>query len=166
METFVDFALTVAIFNLIKVVIIFLVAWLIHRLSRRIAGLLLRLDSFIFPARFNRLTHMVGTSKRWSQLNQWLPAELKTARQWRQERRQTLQELLASGISLLVFVSAAIMSLAQFAEQETVVWFTTLLGMSLAFAGRTFIGDFLTGVNIIFQDRFNVGEKNPDKSPI
>jgi small conductance mechanosensitive channel len=159
MKTFVEFILTVAIFNPIKVVIIFLLAWLIHRLSRRMAGLLLRLDSFILPTHFNRLTGMVGASKSWSQLNQWLPAELKTARQGRHERQETLQELLASGISLLAFVLATIISLAQFAEQETVVWVTTLLGMSLAFAGRTFIGDFLTGLNIIFQDRFNVGEK-------
>ncbi len=169
------------IFKLSTIVITFVIAWIFHRLSWRIASLILLLHNFTFPASFLKtaatsakkdghrerkglisgLDHVVkaeAVSKQWSKLNKWLPDEFKTTHQMRQKRRETLQELLANAVSLLAFIIAILVSLSQFAHQDTVIWVAGLFGSALAFAGRTFIGDFLAGIAIIFQDKFDVGE--------
>ncbi len=184
MEIVQQFILESTIFKLINVAIFFLAAWTFDRLSWRIAGLILRVTGASLlshrpqavdaatgllkkngrrhrPGLIWQLDHLVEEtmSKKWSELNKWLPAEFKTPAQLRQERQRTLQELVASTISVLAFGTAAIASLYQFANPNTLVWILGLSSTMLAFAGRTFIGDFLAGLTIIFQDRFNVGEK-------
>ena len=67
--------------------------------------------------------------------------------------------MLANAISISAFVLATLLSVGQFVSQETVVWVAGLFGTALAFAGRTFIGDILAGISIIFEDRYSVGEK-------
>lgn len=189
MEIIEQFILISTIFKLINVVIVFSLAWLIHRLSWRIAGLFLRGKEFGLvsrptsrpdnlakgetqtepyknsdengaanPSRRNRAI-MARVSKQLMVLDKWLPAEFKTARQLRQERKQTVQELVANAISVLVFLAAILISFGQFAGPETVIWVAGLFGSALAFAGRTFVGDFLAGLVIIFQDKFAVGDK-------
>jgi small-conductance mechanosensitive channel len=143
-----------ALVNLSTILIIFAVAWLIYRMSWRIAGLILRINHT-----FDRFFPNTATSAKWLRLSQLLPSEFITPQQWRRERQQTVQELLASGISVAVFATAILITLGQFVSRETVVLVATLFGTALAFAGRTFIGDFLAGISIIFQDRYDVGEK-------
>ena len=170
METLEQFILVSTLFKLINVVIIFTIAWIFHRLAWRIARLTLRLSGFTLSTprsgHVNRLIKAVATSKRWLQLNQWLPPELKAASELRQERQQTLQELIANAVSLLVFIVAILTSLGQFVDRDTVVWVGGLFGSAVAFAGRTFIGDVLAGLSIIFQDKFDVGEKILVKSQL
>jgi small conductance mechanosensitive channel len=189
MEILEQFILISTIFKLINVVIVFSLAWLIHRLSWRIAGLFLRGKDFglasrltsqhddlahdVAPTEPYNNSHQYGTgnssrrnraimakvSKQLMVLDKWLPAEFKTPRQLRRERKQTLQELVANAISVVVFLTAILVSFSQFAGPETVIWVTGLFGTALAFAGRTFIGDYLAGLVIIFQDKFAVGDK-------
>ena len=140
--------------NVITILIIFVAAWLVHRMSWRLAGLILRINRS-----FDRFFPNTATSAKWLKLSQLLPSELKTPLQWRRDRRQTVQELVASGISIAGFTTALLLILGQFVSRETVVLVATLSGTAIAFAGRTFIGDFLAGMSIIFQDRYDVGEK-------
>jgi len=155
MEFLQEFVVTATFIKLIRVGAIFTIAWLLHRLAPRIAGLFLRLNRLFSFGGLEPIRHMT----RWSQLDHLLPPELKSIHALKQEREATLRQLVASALSLTVFVVACIASLSLFVAEETVVWVVGLAASALAFAGRTDIGDFLAGINIIFQDRFNVGEK-------
>jgi small conductance mechanosensitive channel len=94
-----------------------------------------------------------------AEIEHWLPEEFKTIHELRAQRQQTLQELIASAVTLFAFVGAIILSLHLFLDAETIVLIVSLFGSALAFAGRAFIGDFLAGISIIFQDQYAVGEK-------
>jgi small-conductance mechanosensitive channel len=152
-----------AVLSLVNIVIYFALAWLAHRLSWRIAGLILRLNDLTVPARLppqlSRLAHATTMSKTLSGVGDWFPGEFRTPQQIRAQRQKTLRELVASAVSLSAFIIAAIASLHVFANADTIVWILGLLGTALAFAGRTFIGDLLAGLAIIFEDKFAVGEK-------
>jgi len=147
----------------LSVILYFLLAWLIHRLSWRIAGLLLHLNDYVLPKRFplrlSRYDQPAHLPKGLADLNRWLPGELGDAHELRAQRRQTLRELLANAVSLAAFVGAIILSLNLFLEADSIVLVVSLFGSALAFAGRTFIGDILAGISIIFQDKLAVGEK-------
>lgn len=143
-----------AIMNIGRILLIFAVAWLCSRLSWRIAGLFLLVNRSFDPF----FPH-TAVSRKWTRLQKWIPPEFKSHQEWREERRRTLQDLLGSAISISAFVLAILISAGQFVSQETVVWMAGLFGTALAFAGRTFIGDILAGISIIFEDRYNVGEK-------
>jgi moderate conductance mechanosensitive channel len=109
---------------------LFIVAWLIHRLARAIAGRLLSLTRFA-PSRY-RL---------------------------RQERQQTLQSLVAGVITFLAFTIASLLSLSLFVAGETIVWMVGLFSAAFGLGARPLISDFLTGISFVFEDTFDVGEK-------
>jgi len=149
--------------GLLKIIIYFALAWLTHRLSWRIAGVILRLNNLTIPARLppqlSRFAQASAMTRSLSGMSEWLPAEFRESHHLRAQRQKTLRELVASAVSLAAFIVAGIASLHQFANADTIVWVLGLLGTALAFAGRTFIGDLLAGLTIIFQDKFAVGEK-------
>ena len=145
--------LTSALFKLINIAVTFIVAWIIYRMSWRIAGVGLRINHM-----FDRFFPNTATSKKQSRFQRWLPDELMAAPYIRQEREQTLQELVASAIGVVSLIVAILVSLSQFVSEDTIVWVAGLFGSALAFAGRTYIGDFLAGISIIFQDQYGVGE--------
>ena len=142
-----------ALYKPLNIAITFILAWIIYRMSWRIAAVALRINhmlDWLFPN--------TATSKKRSRFQQWAPAEFATTPQTRQERELTLQELVASGIGAASLIVAFLVSLSQYASQETVVWVAGLFGSALAFAGRTYISDFLAGISIIFQNQYGVGE--------
>lgn len=189
MEIWQQFVATSTILKFANILLLFLIAWIFHRLARRIAGLMLGINQTSMSLRQTRagdeeagtpsenlarqeqrhrarvreqLKHLVKSEamlKRWTELHDLLPAELKSPTRLRQERLQTLQVLIASAITILAFALAIVISLHNFAPTDTVVTMLGLFTTALAFAGRTFVGDYLAGLSIIFQDRFNVGEK-------
>lgn len=152
------------VFRLLNVILIFAVAFLIHRLARRLARLIMRFSDFSFapqtlPAYLDRLAGTEILAKKLAHLNQWLPAEFQEVTPARQERQQTVEEIIAGAISVLAFTMAAFAALGQFASPTTVVTVAGLLISALAFAGRDVISNYIAGLGIVFQDQFNVGEK-------
>ena len=108
----------------------FFLAWLVHRLTPRIAH-------------------------RTVQLSRFTPE----SRRPRPERQKTLQGLIASGISGIAFTAATLSSLGQFVDATTLVWMVGLFSAAFGLGARPLISDFLAGVNLIFEDAFAVGEK-------
>ncbi|MCB9078535.1 MAG: mechanosensitive ion channel [Anaerolineaceae bacterium] len=150
------------IIRLINVGLIIFLAWLIYRLSWRLAGLFLRFYEFSpshLPAHLQHHTGEEGVSKLIARLIDWLPGEIIDIPPPHEQRRQTLQEIISSAISVIAFVLAGLAILGQFAPMSTIVTVTGLLISALAFAGRTVIADYLAGFGILFQDQFYVGEK-------
>lgn len=113
-----------------RIGLFFVVAWLIHRLARRIGRRIVRLSRFT--------PH---------------------ARQPRPERQATLQGLVASTISFLAFAAATLATIGQFVRTDTLVWMVGLFSAAFGLGARPIISDFLTGVSLIFEDTFAVGEK-------
>lgn len=144
-----------------NILLYFGLAYLAHRLAGRLAGLILYLNGPLvgmrLPPQLRRFTYL---STKDTDPDASMSANgTKTVQEVIRDRRKTVRELIANGISLLVFIAALIAGLRQFADTDTVVWLVGLFGTALAFASREFIGDFLAGISIIFQDRFSVGEK-------
>lgn len=160
LEQFIGLA---TITGLLKIILYFFLAWLAHRLSWRIAGLILRLSDLTVPGRLppqlSRIAQASAITRSLPGVSDWLPAEFKESHHIRAQRQKTLRELVASAVSLAAFIAAGIASLHQFANADTIVWVLGLLTTALAFAGRTIIGDWLAGLTIIFEDKFAVGEK-------
>ena len=115
---------------LLRIVVYFLAAYLIHRLSRRLARRLLRIGSL--------------ANKR---------------RQMRPDRQKTLASLVASAITFLSVVTAVLLSLNLFVGGETLVWMVGLFTAAFGLGARPLVSDFLTGIGFLFEDTFDVGEK-------
>ncbi len=116
--------------RLIFILIFYLLAWIIFRLSRRIAARLVLLNRF-------------SSGKR----------------RWRSERLATLQGLLASAIAFVAFAAATLSSMSLFVEADTLIWMVGLFSAAFGLGARPLISDFLTGIGFMFEDTFDVGEK-------
>jgi len=114
----------------LRIGLYFFIAWIVHRLARRLSGR--------FTAR-NLLTRRRRTV--------------------RIERLQTVQSLFASIISFFAFASAALASLGIFVDGDTIVWMVGLFSAAFGLGARPLLSDFLTGVGFLFEDPFDLGEK-------
>lgn len=69
------------------------------------------------------------------------------------------QSLLGGLIQLITFSIVSIVSLVLLTDTASVLWFIGLFSAGFSFAARPLIGDYLTGISLIFEDSFEVGEK-------
>lgn len=116
--------------DVLHIGIYFLLAYLVHRLSSRLARRVLRIGSL--------------AGKR---------------RELRQERQKTLLSLVASAITFLSVVTAVLLSLSLFVDGETLIWLVGLFTAAFGLGARPLVSDYLTGVGFLFEDTFDVGEK-------
>jgi len=128
--------------RLVFVVVVFALAWLVTRVSWRIAGWLLRAAYFEGVL---RPPHPPADSL--------IPAPVAHDR-----RRQTVQLLVASLINISAFVVAFILAAGQFVSLVNLAVVTTILANAFGFAARDYVGDFLNGISNIFENRFDVGD--------
>ncbi|MBU0703832.1 MAG: mechanosensitive ion channel family protein [Chloroflexi bacterium] len=75
------------------------------------------------------------------------------------ERRETLRSVIASAISFIAFIVATIASIGRFVQLDTLVWLVGLFSAAFGLSARPLISDVLTGIGLIFEDTFAVGEK-------
>lgn len=116
--------------NLLHIGVYFLLAYLVHRLSGRVARRVLRMGGL--------------ASKR---------------REMRLERQKTLISLVASAVTFLSVITALLLSLNLFVGGETLVWMVGLFAAAFGLGARPLVSDYLTGVGFLFEDTFDVGDK-------
>ncbi len=121
--------------QLIFVVVVFVLAWLISRISGRLSGWLLKAAQY--------------DPDRWAGTEPSLD----------QRRRRTVQQLVAGFISFTAYTTALILALSQFFSLSNLAIVATVATNAFGFAARDYIGDMLNGVSNIFENRFNVGDK-------
>ncbi|GAB4579375.1 MAG: hypothetical protein Fur0022_21130 [Anaerolineales bacterium] len=109
---------------------LFLLAWLVHKAGNRLSARLMR-------------------------LNQLAPKNARPS----VERQKTLQNLIASFISVFAFIIATLISLLQFVGAETLVWMVGLFSAAFGLGASKQLGDILAGTGFLFEDTFSVGEK-------
>lgn len=73
-------------------------------------------------------------------------------------RRRTMQQIAASLIAIVVLFLAFVLSLAQFVARADLAVVVAALTSSLAWGARLPIGDFLGGINNIFESNLVVGD--------
>lgn len=112
------------------IVAFLMIAWIIHLLAGRMAGRIVKFGLFASKTRRPRT-----------------------------ERQATLRGLVASAIRLVAFVGAGLLSLGLFAELDTLIWMVGLFSAAFGLGARPLISDVLTGISLIFEDTFAVGEK-------
>ena len=151
MEILEEYILLNTLFKLGSVLLIFGVAIILHRLSGPVARLLLSSQAQ------SDQTEPETTLQPY--LEGWLPHELTVEYPLRLERRQTLRDLVSSLLSVTVFLTATITSLALFTDVGTLIWIVGFFTAGISFAAGRFVGDLLSGASIIFQDKLAVGEK-------
>lgn len=134
------------------VVVIFFLAWLVTRISGRLAGLALRLARYETPpvARFSRIAPPGD--------NQSAILENRATPSAQARRSQTVQLLLASFINFIAFIVAFILAAGQFVSLVNLAVVSTIVANAFGFAARDYIGDFLNGISNIFENRFDVGD--------
>ncbi len=116
---------------LLRVAVVALGAWGVHRLSGRLA---------------RRILHMRRMAHRRAGL--------------RNERLNTLQGLVASSISFVSILLAILISLRVLGiAADTIIWVVGLFAAGLGLGARPLVSDFLTGVGFLFDDPYDVGEK-------
>ncbi len=113
-----------------QILLFFLLAWLVHRLSSWLADRALRLRSF--APRTDRP---------------------------RAERQQTLKGLISSAISVLAFLVAGLATVSLFVDADTLVWLVGLFSVAFGWGARPLISDVLASIGFLFEDTFAVGEK-------
>jgi small conductance mechanosensitive channel len=116
--------------NLVLIFTYFLLAYLVHRLGRRMARRMLQLSRFAAERHRPRA-----------------------------ERLTTLESLIAGIISFIAFALAILLSLGRFIATDTLIWMVGLFSAAFGLGARPLISDFLTGVSFIFEDTMDVGEK-------
>ena len=114
---------------LLRVASFYLAAWVVQRLSGRIA----------------RLVYLDRLS----------PEQ----RRSRPERLATLRGLVASAITFIAFAVATFLSLSLAVETDTLIWMIGLFSAAFGLGARPLLSDFLTGIGFMFEDTFDVGEK-------
>ena len=122
--------------------LIFLVAFIAHRLAWHLAGFLLRpvsISNRSFFGRFRQVDSVNDAAH--------------------EKRRETLQQIFASLISVGAFMTAIVSTLGQFVSVDTLLWMAGFLTAAFGFGARSLVTDLLAGFNIIFEDIFGVGEK-------
>jgi len=131
----IDFSATLKqypwLLDVLRILVFFLLAWIIAKLSGRLARGLAKIS-------------------RGSQH----PSHTSTT-----EREKTLQSLIASAISFAAFTLAAIISLSLFVDSPTLIWIVGLFSAAFGLGARPVISDVLVGISFLFEDTFSVGEK-------
>ena len=122
--------------RILFVVAIFLLVWLVTKISNRLAGWLMRVGRYDVPA---------------APPDETLPSA-------GEGRYETIRLLLASLINIAAFVTAFILAAGQFVSLVNLAVISTILANAFGFAARDYIGDLLNGVSNIFEDRFDVGD--------
>ena len=74
-------------------------------------------------------------------------------------RRQTLEGLIGSLISLLAFMVAGLAALALFVRPETLIWIVGLFSAAFGLGARGLVADVLAGGRFLFRNTFAIGEK-------
>lgn len=116
--------------RLLLILFYFVLAWLVRRVS-------VRLVRFFF-----------GSSR-------WLTKRNRLTR----ERRQIVISLMAGILTFFAFLFASVFSLLLFTGVDTLLWMIGLFSAGIGFSARPIISDFLTGIGLIFENEFEVGEK-------
>ena len=130
------------------VVIGLVLRWLLHRLVERLTA---RAAGGVVPSFFTR-RRQARSSER--ELVGTTPSAARRA-----QRAKTMGSLLKSVITGVVFAMIAIMAISELGyDVAPLIASAGILGVALGFGAQTLVKDFLSGIFMIFEDQYGVGD--------
>lgn len=75
------------------------------------------------------------------------------------ERLETLRGIVASAIAYAALVAAVVLTLGRFVSANTLLWVIGLFSAAFGLGARDFVNDLVSGLGIILDDIFAVGDK-------
>ncbi|WP_460797652.1 mechanosensitive ion channel family protein [Nocardioides pacificus] len=125
-----------------------LARWVLHRLIDRVVA---RAEDGVLPSRVSRMS--LGHTP----LTQGLSTAPTSQR--RVQRTRTMGSLLKSILTGVVFAITAVMVMAEVGVNITpIIASAGILGLALGFGAQTLVKDFLSGIFMIFEDQYGVGD--------
>ncbi len=151
----------------IKVVLILFAAWLLNRVVRRIIdrtvkGLIEGQEERFAKAQAEAAEPVDESPSRLAALRAL--AERRTERnaihlERGRQRAETLGAVLRSGATLVIFTIAAFMALAEFdVNLGPLIASAGIVGIALGFGAQSLVRDFLTGIFMLVEDQYGVGD--------
>jgi small conductance mechanosensitive channel len=126
-----------------------LVRWLLHRLIDRVVK---RAEVGVLP---NRLSRAIAGGKMGAALN--LREDAGYTR--RVQRAATMGSLLKSIVSGVVFTVIALMFISELGyDIAPLIASAGIIGVALGFGSQALVKDFLSGIFMIFEDQYGVGD--------
>jgi len=148
-----------------KVVLIFLVAWIINRVVRRLID---RTVDQIIEAHDEKAAKAAATEpEEEPQGRMEALRELATKRALRsseqaergRQRAQTLGTVLRSVAALVIYTIAAFMALAEFGVNlGPLIASAGIIGIAFGFGAQSLVKDFLSGIFMLVEDQYGVGD--------
>jgi moderate conductance mechanosensitive channel len=134
----------------LKILLILVLAWLANRLARR------AIRQFVLSIQSN-----AGTS-RFESLKARTPAALATTGQVSVragQRAETLGAVLRSLTTVVIWTFAALMVLGELAVNlGPLIAGASIIGVAVGFGAQTLVRDFLSGIFMLIEDQFGVGD--------
>jgi small conductance mechanosensitive channel len=131
------------------IIIGLLVRWLLHRVIDRIVK---RAEVGVLP---NRLSRAITGGKMGTALN--LREDAGYTR--RVQRAATMGTLLKSIVSGVVFTVVALMAISELGyDIAPLIASAGIIGVALGFGSQALVKDFLSGIFMIFEDQYGVGD--------
>ena len=125
------------------------IRWLLNRLVDRLVN---RAESGVLPAKVGRISLGAGRAKAVS------PAEL-AANTRRVQRAKTMGSLLKSIITGILLAVVGTMALAEVGVNVgPIIASAGIIGIALGFGAQSLVSDFLSGIFMIFEDQYGVGD--------
>lgn len=126
-----------------------LVRWVLHRL----------IDRTVRHAQYGMLPDRVGRKVLGDKVGERLTRSETPASTRRVQRAQTMGTLLKSIVSGVVFAVIITMMLAEFgANIGPIIASAGIIGVAVGFGAQSLVKDFLSGIFMIFEDQYGVGD--------
>ncbi|HEX6148732.1 mechanosensitive ion channel family protein [Nocardioides sp.] len=138
---------------LVGLLLLFLVLrWLLHRLVDRLVS---RAEVGVLPARVSRLSLGSLGANKMNRTSQELAVASRRA-----QRAKTMGSLLKSVITGVLVAVVGTMMLSELGVNVGPILASAgILGVALGFGAQSLVSDFLSGVFMIFEDQYGVGDE-------
>ncbi len=122
--------------------------WALHRMVDRVVS---RAEEGVLPDRMSRMGHARG--------GEVSSARDMVVRTRRVQRAQTMGSLLKSIVTGVVFAVIVTMMLSEVGvDIAPIVASAGIIGVAIGFGSQTLVKDFLSGIFMIFEDQYGVGD--------
>ncbi|MBW3665193.1 MAG: mechanosensitive ion channel family protein [Actinobacteria bacterium] len=135
----------------LKVVFVLVLAWFVNRLIRR------AIKRFVQEMQEPQTRQRLGTLKRRARLDALSSGRLPSVRQ--AQRAEAIGALLRSASSVLVWGFAILIVLGTFEiELAPLIAGAGIVGVALGFGAQNLVRDFLSGIFMLVEDQYGVGD--------
>ncbi|MCP3973289.1 MAG: mechanosensitive ion channel family protein [bacterium] len=148
----------------VKVILIFLAAWIVNRIVRRLINGTIKEITDAQDAKATRVHEPIDEDPRW-RVGAFREIAAKRARLASEQaergtqRAETLGSVLRSIAALIIYTIATFMALAEFdVNLGPLIASAGIIGIAFGFGAQSLVKDFLSGIFMLIEDQYGVGD--------